>query len=97
MKILIIINNDYESLKEELGDLLLHVVFQADLAEDTNNFSIEDSIDRVNKKLISRHPHIFDNKNNTILIKTKKVHQNLAEIITSIEKTSNIKDLQRSK
>ena len=55
---------DFDLLKEELGDLLLHVVFQADLAEDTNNFSIEDSIDRVNKKLISRHPHIFDNKHN---------------------------------
>lgn len=56
---------DFDLLKEELGDLLLHVVFQADLAEEKNNFSIEDSIERVNKKLISRHPHIFDNKNNT--------------------------------
>ena len=56
---------DFDLLKEELGDLLLHVVFQADLAEDKNKFSIENSIDRVNKKLISRHPHIFDNKNNT--------------------------------
>ena len=56
---------DFDLLKEELGDLLLHVIFQADLAEDANKFSIENSIDRVNKKLISRHPHIFDNKNNT--------------------------------
>ena len=53
-------NKDFDLLKEELGDLLLHIVFQADLAKDKNKFSIEDSIDFVNKKLISRHPHIFD-------------------------------------
>ena len=57
-------NKDFDLLKEELGDLLLHIVFQADLAKDKNKFSIEDSIDFVNKKLISRHPHIFDNKKN---------------------------------
>ena len=56
-------NKDYDLLKEELGDLLLHVIFQADLAEDDNKFNIEDSIDTINHKLISRHPHIFTNKN----------------------------------
>ena len=56
-------NKDYNSLKEELGDLILHVVFQADLASEKNKFSIEDSIKNINKKLIDRHPHIFsDNK-----------------------------------
>tara|TARA_B100000700_G_C14921655_1_gene797361 strand:+ start:533 stop:1288 length:756 start_codon:yes stop_codon:yes gene_type:complete len=56
-------NKDYDLLKEELGDLLLHVIFQADLAENDNKFNIEDSIDTINHKLISRHPHIFKNKN----------------------------------
>ena len=55
---------DFDLLKEELGDLLLHVIFQADLAEDKSKFNIKDSIDFVNKKLISRHPHIFDDENN---------------------------------
>ena len=55
-------NKDYTALKEELGDLLLHVIFQADLAEEKNKFSIEDSLESVNKKLINRHPHIFLNK-----------------------------------
>ena len=59
-------NKDFVALKEELGDLLLHVVFQADLAEDSKNFSLEDSINNVNKKLINRHPHIFDNSSNKI-------------------------------
>ena len=51
-------------MKEELGDLLLHVIFQADLAEDNKIFSIEDSINKVNEKLINRHPHIFNNEDN---------------------------------
>jgi len=54
-------NKDYSSLKEELGDLILHVVFQAELANEKNKFSIEDSIKNVNNKLIDRHPHIFSN------------------------------------
>ena len=57
-------NKDYAALKEELGDLLLHVIFQADLAEDNKIFSIEDSINNVNEKLINRHPHIFNNEDN---------------------------------
>ena len=57
-------NKDYSALKEELGDLLLHVIFQADIAEDNKIFSIEDSINNVNKKLINRHPHIFERSSN---------------------------------
>ena len=51
---------DYSLLKEELGDLILHVVFQAELAKENNNFSIKDSINNINNKLINRHPHIFN-------------------------------------
>ena len=52
-------NKDYDALKEELGDLLLHVIFQADLASDKNKFSVEELLDGINNKLIRRHPHIF--------------------------------------
>ena len=55
-------DNDYSLLKEELGDLLLHVLFQAEIANENNIFNIEDSIDRVANKLINRHPHIFIDK-----------------------------------
>lgn len=51
---------NWENLKEELGDILLHVVFQAVLAEDEGKFSLEDSISTVNEKLIRRHPHVFE-------------------------------------
>ena len=49
-------------LKEELGDLLLHVIFQAELANEKNKFDIYDSIKNINEKLINRHPHIFSDK-----------------------------------
>ena len=54
--------NDFTLLKEELGDLLLHVIFQAELASEDNRFDIYDSISNITDKLVSRHPHIFSNK-----------------------------------
>jgi len=53
---------DINSLKEELGDMLLHIVFQANIAEQNNEFTIEDSLNHVNEKLIRRHPHVFGDK-----------------------------------
>lgn len=57
-------DNDYDALKEELGDLLLHVIFQVDLASDKNKFSIDDVLDGINKKLVNRHLHIFSKDKN---------------------------------
>jgi tetrapyrrole methylase family protein/MazG family protein len=55
-------NNDTENLKEELGDLLLQVVFHAQIADDRGEFRIDDVIEGINTKLIVRHPHIFGDK-----------------------------------
>jgi MazG family protein len=52
-------NKDYEELSKELGDLLLHVIFQSTLATEHNAFNIDDVIFRIQEKLIRRHPHIF--------------------------------------
>ncbi|GBD89699.1 nucleoside triphosphate pyrophosphohydrolase [bacterium BMS3Abin04] len=52
-------NKDYIELKNELGDLLLHVVFHSAIAEESNLFNIDDVIDAIIQKLIRRHPHIF--------------------------------------
>jgi tetrapyrrole methylase family protein / MazG family protein len=46
-------------LREELGDLLLHIVLQAQIAEESGEFKIEDVIKGINEKLIHRHPHVF--------------------------------------
>lgn len=51
--------DDMRKLKEELGDLLLHVVFQADLAEEEGHFTLGDSIETISSKLVRRHPHVF--------------------------------------
>lgn len=50
---------DWEGLKEELGDLLLQPVFFAEMAQEEGLFTIADSLDAINEKLIRRHPHVF--------------------------------------
>lgn len=50
---------DFAGLAEELGDLLLQPVFFAEMAREEGFFSIEDSLDAINQKLIRRHPHVF--------------------------------------
>lgn len=52
-------NKDNDNLCEELGDLLLQVVFHASLAEDEGAFNLADVIQTVSDKMIRRHPHIF--------------------------------------
>ncbi len=56
-----IIQKDTQEIKKELGDILLHIVFYAEIASETNDFAIKDVIDTLCKKLIYRHPHIFSN------------------------------------
>ncbi|MDT9547026.1 MAG: nucleoside triphosphate pyrophosphohydrolase [Chlorobium sp.] len=50
---------DDEELKKEIGDLFLHVTFQALLAEESGKFSFGDVFDALSTKLINRHPHVF--------------------------------------
>ena len=50
---------DYEQLKEELGDLLLQVIFYSQLAKEENLYELDDVIDHLVKKLVRRHPHVF--------------------------------------
>jgi len=51
--------DDSEKLKEELGDLLLQVVLNAQVAKDANQFDIEDVARTINEKMVRRHPHVF--------------------------------------
>ncbi|HEX4999152.1 MAG TPA: nucleoside triphosphate pyrophosphohydrolase [Terriglobia bacterium] len=50
---------DFQGLSEELGDVLLHIVFQAQMAREANRFDIDTVIDAISDKLIRRHPHVF--------------------------------------
>jgi XTP/dITP diphosphohydrolase len=54
-----IIENDLPSIKKELGDIMLHLVFYAKIASETNAFDIADVLNSVCDKLIDRHPHIY--------------------------------------
>jgi len=59
---------DWQGMKEELGDLLLHIVFYAKIATEENKFTLQDVLDAVAEKLIARHPHIYgDMAGNTSL------------------------------
>jgi MazG family protein len=52
---------DWPGIKEETGDLLLHIIFYAKLAQEKNLFSINDVIEGICEKLIQRHPHVYGN------------------------------------
>ena len=54
-----IIENDWQNIKEELGDVLLHILFYSTIASEEKQFTIDDVIDGIAKKLIHRHPHIY--------------------------------------
>jgi len=58
-------DKDNESLKEELGDLLLHIVFQAQISAEQGLWDIEEVLAEINDKLIRRHPHVFGDLNLT--------------------------------
>jgi tetrapyrrole methylase family protein/MazG family protein len=48
-----------EAIKEELGDLLFQIVFQCRIAEERGEFGMEEVIEKIGKKMIARHPHVF--------------------------------------
>jgi nucleoside triphosphate diphosphatase len=52
-------NKNYEELKNELGDLLFHIIFHSVMAEEINEFKLVEVIDSIKEKLIRRHPHVF--------------------------------------
>jgi len=56
-----IIDNNMDEIKQELGDILLHIVFYSRIASETNDFNISNVINDVCDKLIHRHPHIYGN------------------------------------
>jgi len=51
--------SDPEKIKEELGDLLFQIVFQCQIAKERNEFQVSDVIEKIGKKMVARHPHVF--------------------------------------
>jgi XTP/dITP diphosphohydrolase len=54
-----IVEEDWKNIKEELGDLLLHIIFYAKIAQEQSKFTLEQVIEGICNKLITRHPHIY--------------------------------------
>jgi XTP/dITP diphosphohydrolase len=54
-----ITDKNWQHIKEELGDVLLHIVFYAKIGTEQNQFTLQDVIDSICTKLINRHPHIY--------------------------------------
>jgi nucleoside triphosphate diphosphatase len=61
-----IARGDFDDLKDELGDLLLQVVYHARMAEEQNAFAFGDVVEAITRKMIRRHPHVFADKDGNI-------------------------------
>ena len=83
-------DEDYHELKDELGDLLLQVVFLSQIAKEKNLFKFNDVVKSINKKLIRRHPHIFEKNTN---IKTPDDVKNQWDRIKEQEKKEKTKNI----
>jgi XTP/dITP diphosphohydrolase len=68
-----IAEEDWQGLKEELGDLLLHIVFYSKIGAERGEFTLDDVIEGVCNKLVSRHPHIYSS---TVVNDEEEVKQN---------------------
>ena len=54
-----ITDNDWKGMKEELGDLMLHLIFYAKIGQEQKQFTLQEVIDGISEKLVRRHPHIY--------------------------------------
>ena len=83
-------DEDYHELKDELGDLLLQVIFLSQIAKEKHLFKFNDVVKSINKKLIRRHPHIFEKNTN---IKTPDDVKNQWDRIKEKEKKEKTKNI----
>lgn len=80
-----IARNDLADLKDELGDLLLQVVFHARMAEEQSAFDFGDVVQAITEKLIRRHPHVFADET----LRSPRAVEGLWERIKAEEKAAN--------
>ena len=67
-----IARGDLDDLREELGDLLLQVVYHARMAEEQNAFAFGDVVEAITRKMIRRHPHVFADKDGNIAARRRQ-------------------------
>ncbi len=67
-----ITRGDFDDLRDELGDLLLQVVYHARMAEEQNAFAFGDVVEAITRKMIRRHPHVFADKDGNIAARRRQ-------------------------
>jgi|TARA_B110000902_G_scaffold237609_1_gene284800 XTP/dITP diphosphohydrolase len=88
-----ILDKDLPEIKNELGDLLLHIVFYAKIGSETKDFDISDVINSICEKLIHRHPHIYSD----VVVKDEaEVKQNWENLKLKEGKTSVLQGVPKS-
>ncbi len=103
-----ITNNDWKGIKEELGDLMLHLLFYAKIGAEQNQFTLQEVLEGISEKLIYRHPHIYgdvkvnnedDVKKNWEQLKMRKgkpsVLSGVPEGLPAVIKATRIQDKAR--
>ena len=88
-----ILKNDMNSLKGEIGDLFLHLVFYCKIGEEKNAFNVTDVLNSICEKLIFRHPHIYSN---TIVENENDVKENWEKLKLKEGKTSVLEGVPSS-
>ena len=88
-----ILDNNLEEVKNELGDLLLHIVFYAKIGSETNDFDIGDVANAISEKLISRHPHIYGDVK---VVNEEEVKQNWEALKLKEGKSSVLEGVPKS-
>ncbi len=78
-------NNDWAGIKEELGDMLLHIVFYAKIATEKGEFTLNEVINEICEKLIRRHPHIYEQG---------KMDANLKQVVSDADVKENWEKLK---
>ena len=73
-------DNDMAHLKEELGDVLLQVIFHAQIAKENKKFDIYDVLDTINEKMIRRHPHVFGDSKATTEEEIRKEWEKIKQL-----------------
>ena len=93
-------SGSHEELKDELGDLLLQVVFHSQIQDEKGNFDIEDVAKAIKEKLIRRHPHVFADvevlDSNDVIKNWNKIKLQEKELKGSISSTSIFNEIPKS-
>ena len=63
---------DWDTFREELGDIMLHVALQSQIAQEDKKFTVTDALKIVNEKLVRRHPHVFGDKQTDVAFEAKQ-------------------------